>query len=142
MAHLADGDTLTAITARGPVRLRLLRIDAPELTDTRFGYPTCGGHAAAIHLRALAPPGTRLRLITNPESGDTRDAYNRLPACVDGPHGDLAEAQLAAGEALVYRYHDRRFSRLGADERGELVTRAHGRGAWRECHGDFRQPVR
>jgi micrococcal nuclease len=138
VAHVADGDTLTAITARGPVRVRLLGIDAPELTSTRFGYPTCGGRAAAIHLRALAPPGTPVRLITDPASGDTYDAYHRLLAYVDGPHGDLGEAQLQAGEAIVYRYHDRRFSRMAAYLHAEQAARAQGRGAWRSCHGNFR----
>ena len=123
VAHLADGDTLTAITAHGPVRVRLLGIDAPELTGTRFGHPTCGGRAAAIHLRALAPPGTGVRLITDPASGDTRDTYHRLLAYVDGPHGDLAAAQLADGEAIVYRYRNRRLSRLAAYARAEHVAR-------------------
>ena len=77
VAHVADGDTLTALTARGPMRVRLLGIDAPELTGTRFGHPTCGGRSAAIHLRALAPPGTSVRLVTDQASGDTYDAYHR-----------------------------------------------------------------
>ena len=138
VAHVADGDTVTAITGRGPVRVRLLGIDAPELTDTRFGYPTCG---RPIHLRALAPPRT-VRLITDPESGDTRDAHHRFAGLRRRPARRPREAQLAAGEAIVYRYHDPRFSRLGAYERAEQVTRAHDRGAWRECHGDLRRPVR
>jgi endonuclease YncB( thermonuclease family) len=141
VAHVADGDTLTAITAGGPVRVRLLGIDAPELSSTRFRYPTCGGRAAAVHLRALAPPGTPVQLITDPASGDTHDAYHRLLAYVDGPHGDLGEVQLCAGEAIVYRYHGRRFSRLAAYLRAEQIARAHDRGAWRSCHGDFRRPV-
>jgi len=141
VAHVADGDTLTAITARGPVGVRLLGIDAPELTSIRFGYPTCGGRAATMHLRALAPPGTPVQLITDPASGDTHDAYHRLLAYVDGPHDDLGETQLAAGEAIVYRYRGRRFSRLAGYLRAEQAARAHDRGAWRSCHGDFRLPV-
>ena len=119
MAHVADGDTLTALTARGPMRVRLLGIDAPRLTGTRFGHPTCRGRSAAGDLRALAPPGTSVRLVTDPASGDTYDAYHRLLAYVVGPHGDLGEAQLAAGEAIVYRYRGRRFSRLAAYLRAE-----------------------
>jgi endonuclease YncB( thermonuclease family) len=140
-AHVADGDTLTALTARGPMRVRLLGIDAPELTGTRFGHPTCGGRSAAIHLRALAPPGTSVRLVTDQASGDTYDAYHRLLAYVVGPHGDLGEAQLAAGEAIIYRYRGRRFSRLAAYLRAERAARTHDLGAWRSCQGDFRRPV-
>lgn len=139
--HVADGDTLTALTPHGPVRVRLLGIDATELTSSRFGYPTCGGRAAASHLRALAPPGTRVQLVTDPASGATYDSFHRLLAYVDGPHGDLGEAQLHAGEAIVYRYHARRFSRLAVYLLAEQAARTHDRGAWHSCRGDFRLPV-
>lgn len=127
VARVADGDTLTAITARAPVRVRLLGIDAPELTDTRFGYPTCGGRAGRDPPASARPPRTRVPLITDPESGDTRDAHHRFAGLRRRP-ARRPRAQLAAGEAIVYRYHDPRFSRLGAYERAELVTRAHDRG--------------
>jgi hypothetical protein len=56
VAHVADGDTLTALTSHGPVRVRLLGIDAPELTSTRFGYPTCDGRAPRATSERLLRP--------------------------------------------------------------------------------------
>jgi endonuclease YncB( thermonuclease family) len=70
-----DGDTLTIGTARGAVRARLLGIDAPEGSALRYGRPDCGGQAATDALRRLAQPGghgVRVRLLTDPRSGDVK----------------------------------------------------------------------
>jgi endonuclease YncB( thermonuclease family) len=58
-----------------------------------------------------------------------------LLAYVDGPRGDLAERQLRAGLASVYRYRGRRFSRLGRYRDAEDAARAQRHGNWAACAG-------
>ena len=138
VVRVTDGDTVTVRTVRGRERVRLLGIDAPEASSTRLGRPDCGGRAASTALRRLLPRGTRVRLTTDPDSGDVRDRYGRLLAFADTRDGrDAGEAQLAAGMAVVYRYDDRRFSRLARYRRAQRIARAHHRGAWTTCRGDF-----
>jgi endonuclease YncB( thermonuclease family) len=104
MRHVADGDTLVVSTPSGRERVRLLGIDAPEASSTRLGRSDCGRHAATVSLRRLVHPGARLRLTTDPGSGDVRDRYGRLLAYAARDGRDLGEAQLRAGMAIVYRY--------------------------------------
>jgi micrococcal nuclease len=132
--RVVDGDTIV-VRARGErVTVRLLGIDTPE---THGGPIECGGAAASEHLAWLARPGTRVRLVTDPGSGDTRDRYGRLLAYVDSERGDLGERQLRAGLAYVYRYRGRRFSRLNRYRDAENDARAHERATWSACAGDF-----
>ena len=138
VVRVADGDTLTVLTSRGHERVRVLGIDAPESSSTRYGRPDCVGRAATTELRRLVARGTRVRLTTDPGSGDVRDRHGRYLAYVDTRDGrDVGRAQLAAGMAIVYRYDGRRFSRLAGYQRTERVARARRRGAWSACHGDF-----
>jgi endonuclease YncB( thermonuclease family) len=81
LAHVADGDTLTVITDHGRERVRLLGIDAPEASSTRFGHPDCAGRAATRSLRRLAHVGARVRLTTDPDSGDTRPVRPAARLC-------------------------------------------------------------
>ena len=134
IVRIIDGDTLVARAAGRRVTVRLLGIDAPEAHgDTA----ECGGRAATRQLSRLAPAGSRVRLVTDSRSGDTRDRYGRLLAFVDGPRGDLGERQLRAGLAYVYRYRGRRFSRLDRYRRAQDRARADRRATWSGCAGDF-----
>ena len=143
VVRVVDGDTLTVLTAHGRERVRLLGIDAPEASSTRLGRPDCGGRAATTKLRRLLPRGTRVRLTTDPGSGDVRDRYDRLLAFADTRDGrDAGEAQLAAGMAVIYRYDDRRFSRLARYRDAQARARAQRRGAWKRCAGRFHAPGR
>ena len=132
--RVVDGDTLVTLAAGRRVTVRLLGIDAPE---TPGGTAECGGRAASRQLSRLAPAGSRVRLVTDPGSGDTRDRYGRLLAFVDGPRGDLGEHQLRAGLAYVYRFRGRRFSRLDRYRRAQDLARAARRATWSGCAGDF-----
>jgi micrococcal nuclease len=134
IVRVVDGDTIVVRSAGRQVTVRLLGIDTPETHD---GPAECGGHAASRHLARLAPAGTRVRLVTDPDSGDTRDRYGRLLAYVDGDRGDLGERQLRSGLAYVYRYRGRRFSRLDRYRNAEATARANDRGTWSACSGDF-----
>lgn len=134
IVRVVDGDTIVVRTAGREVAVRLLGVDTPE---THGGPVECGGLAAGRQLARIAPAGTRVRLVTDPRSGDTHDRYGRLLAYVDGPRGDLGERQLRAGLAYVYRYRGRRFSRLDRYRDAEQDAHAHDRATWSACSGDF-----
>ena len=138
VVKVADGDTMTILTGGRRERVRILGIDAPESTSTREGRPDCGGQAASAQLHRLAGPGTRIRLLTDPASGDTRDRYGRLLAYVDTRDGrDLGQAQLTAGLAIIYRYRHRAFSRLSRYRRAQADARSARRGSRQTCNGRF-----
>ena len=63
-----DGDTLTLTNG---AKVRLVQVDAPELETDCYGRP------ALKALVALAPKGTRVRLVRD-RSLDDRDRYGRL----------------------------------------------------------------
>ena len=134
IVRVVDGDTLVVRVTGRRVTVRLLGIDTPE---TRGGPAECGGIAASRQLARLAPAGSRVRVVRDPGSGETRDRYGRLLAYVDSRRGDLGERQLRAGLAYVYRYRGRRFSRLARYRRAQNRARADLRAGWSDCAGDF-----
>jgi endonuclease YncB( thermonuclease family) len=115
IVRVVDGDTIVVRNGERRVIVRLLGVDTPE---THGGPAECGGIAASHHLARIIPTGTRVRLVADPRSGDTRDRYGRMLAHVDAPRGDIGERQLRAGLAHVYRYRGRRFSRLDRYRQG------------------------
>jgi endonuclease YncB( thermonuclease family) len=134
LERVVDGDTVVVDAGGQRLTVRLLGIDTPET----HGRPAeCGGLAATRHLARIAPAGTRVRLATDPRSGDTRDRFGRLLAYVDSDRGDLGERQLRAGLAYIYRYRGRRFSRLDRYRDAEADARADVRATWASCAGDF-----
>jgi micrococcal nuclease len=133
-ARVVDGDTIVVRAGGQRLTVRLLGIDTPEI---HRGPVECGGAAASGRLARIAPPGSRVRLVTDARSGDTHDRYGRLLAYVDGRRGDLGERQLRAGLAYVYRYRDRRFSRLARYRGAQDDAHAHRRATWSTCSGDF-----
>lgn len=76
--RVVDGDTLIAEVDGERERIRLLRIDAPEVA--RDGEPgECLGDAATAALEALLPAGATIQLATDVE---VRDRFGRLLAHV------------------------------------------------------------
>jgi micrococcal nuclease len=131
-----DGDTLVASQGGRQFYVRLLGIDTPE--THRPGRPVeCGGPEASAHMRELAPPGTRVRLETDPTQ-DRVDRYGRLLAYVWLPGGRLIEdEQLRSGWAASYVFDGKPvalYSRLLAAERAASRERL---GVWAKCGGRF-----
>jgi micrococcal nuclease len=137
VTRVVDGDTIRVTVDGGRDRsVRLLGIDTPE--THRPGTPIeCGGPEATANMEKLVPPGTRVKLESDP-SQDRVDRYGRLLAYLRLPDGRLAEeAQLAAGWATVYVFAGRPVARDPAFRRAQASARAAGRGVWGRCGGRF-----
>jgi endonuclease YncB( thermonuclease family) len=123
VAQVVDGDTLVL---QDGTKVRLLGYDAPE--PARDAIPAEPyAHAARDRLRALAPPGTALRLGSDAES---HDRYGRLLAHVHRADGtDLAETLLreGLGEILILPPNVALADCLAA---AEHAARRGGRGVW------------
>jgi len=117
---IRDGDTLRCADGQ---RVRLLMIDAPELGQG------ASGEAAGDALRALAPPGTRVRLETDVRE---RDQFERILAYAWLPDGRMVNEEMARSGyavALVYPPNVRHAGRIRAAVR---QARADRRGLWRD----------
>ena len=135
--RVVDGDTVRVRRGDETITVRLLGVDSPESSALRYGRPDCGGRAASAGLKRLARPGQRVRVITDPRSGDTVDQFGRTLSYLDLGGQDLGEGQLAAGMAIVYRYQRRRFSRLARYQAAQDRARTCRSGVWTACGGDF-----
>jgi micrococcal nuclease len=135
-----DGDTLVASADGRRFYVRLLGIDTPE--THRPGRPLeCGGAEASDHMSALASPGTRIELETDPGQ-DRVDAYGRLLAYVWLPGGRLLEdEQLHAGLATSYVFDDRPVSLYPRLLAAERVAKRARSGVWGECGGSFHRAL-
>jgi micrococcal nuclease len=98
VARVNDGDTLTL---RGGERVRLLQVDAPELTTD------CYGRAAQQALAALVPEGTRVRLVRDAALDDT-DRYGRLLRYVIVGEQDVNVELVRRGAASPYFFRNER----------------------------------
>jgi micrococcal nuclease len=118
-----DGDTLTLT---GGEKVRLLQIDAPELTTD------CYGRGALRALEELTPPGTRVRLVPDPALDD-RDRYGRLLRYVLVGDFDVNVALVSRGAASPYFFRNER-----GRHADQLLTAVDGarrdhRGFWGAC---------
>ena len=98
MKRVNDGDTLTTTAGR---RIRLVQIDAPELTTD------CYGRAAQRALTSLAPAGARVRLVRDPALDD-RDRYGRLLRYVFVGETDVNVELVRRGAASPYFFRNER----------------------------------
>jgi micrococcal nuclease len=136
VVRVVDGDTVVVRLAAASqsagqaVRVRLIGIDAPELT--RGTEPAeCLAEAASDRLSVLLGTGT-VRLSTD-STQDQYDQYDRLLAYVDTPNGlDVGEVLIEEGLATEYTY-DEPYQRLEAYETAEIRAKATGRGVWGQC---------
>jgi endonuclease YncB( thermonuclease family) len=120
-----DGDTLTL---EGGAKVRLVQVDAPELrTD-------CYGREALRALIALAPQGTRVTLVADPELDD-RDDYGRLLRYVFRGDTNVNVELVRRGAASPYYFRNDRGA--FADELDDAVDEARDdrTGYWGACPG-------
>ena len=123
VSRVGDGDTLTLVDGR---TVRLVQIDAPELTSD------CYGRAAQRALSALAGPGTRVRLVRDPRL-DESDRYGRplRYVVVAGRNVNVELVRRGAASPYFFRNARGRYARelLAAVER----ARSRRAGYWGSC---------
>ena len=131
VARIADGDT---IELEGGRRVRLLQIDAPELTDE------CYGQEAAAALRELLEPGDPVTLERDLALDDV-DEHGRLLRYVqDGPR-NLNLLLVRRGAATPYFYRGERGEYADRLIRAAKRARAGKRGLWGACPGTRLDPL-
>ena len=123
VAHVNDGDTLTL---RGGAKVRLVQVDAPELTSD------CYGRAAQRALVALVPQGTRVRLVRDPALDDT-DRYGRLLRYVLVGDTDVNVELVRRGAAAPYFYRGDRGRYAASILREAQRAQSSRRGLWKAC---------
>jgi endonuclease YncB( thermonuclease family) len=125
--HVSDGDTVALRNGR---RVRLVQIDTPEVY---FGTECYGRQASALTERLL-PPGTRVRLYSEPAT-DRIDDYGRLLRYVVRARDDVNVnvTLVALGAAAPYFYKGRRGRYAKQLETLARRARATPRGLWKEC---------
>jgi endonuclease YncB( thermonuclease family) len=123
VARVNDGDTLTLA---GGARVRLLQIDAPELTTD------CYGRAALRALEQLTPAGTRVRVVGDPALDD-RDRYGRLLRYVFVGDTDVNVELVRRGAASPYFYRGERGRHAETLLAAVAAARAARRGLWGSC---------
>ena len=97
VTQLVDGDTLDVAVDGRTVRIRMLDIDAPEITAPDAA-DQCLGREASAHLRSLVPAGTTVRLEFDREHPDSSVP---TPAGVFAGDGTLVNAEMVrAGLAI------------------------------------------
>jgi len=132
IARVVDGDTVYLTNG---AKIRLVQIDTPEVY---FGAE-CWGHEASAETKKLLPPGTLVRLASEPAT-DSVDPYGRLLRYVvrarDGLNVNVF--LVARGDAAPYFYRGRLGRYAGLLRRDALRARAHHRGLWSACR---RTPV-
>lgn len=139
---VVDGDTVRVLLRDGTTeRVRLLGIDAPELTELRTGRRECGGPQARAAAVRLANDQRDVFLVPDPEV-DARDRYGRLLAYIvpAGQSVSWQEELLRSGWVQPYVLSGQSIERLGRfrAEAGEAKRRRAG--VWALCGGDFRRP--
>jgi micrococcal nuclease len=123
VARVLDGDTIVLTSG---MHVRLVQIDAPEKQNE------CYGPAASAFMARLLPPGTHVRIESDPDL-DQSDRFGRKLAYVWKGDEDLNLALVEAGAAGVWFYHGRRGRH--ADELLSAAERARAghRGLWGAC---------
>jgi endonuclease YncB( thermonuclease family) len=136
VVSVTDGDTIKVAFKGHKHDVRLIGIDTPEV----YGGVECGGRGASKSMKRKLDRGDRIKLIKD-FSQDRRDRYGRLLRYVERRDRDIGKLQIAQGWAKVYVYNSNPFKRVHKYRRAKRRARAHDRGVWGRCGGDFHQPL-
>ena len=123
VAWVNDGDTLTLV---GGAKVRLLQVDAPELTSD------CYGRAALRALIELVPKGTRIRLVRDADL-DERDRHGRLLRYVYVGERNVNLELVRRGAASPSYFRNARGRLAGELDDAVAEARAAGEGYWGAC---------
>lgn len=132
VVRVIDGDTIVVSLDGADKRVRLIGIDAPEITN---GKHDCFGLEAANALDVMVA-GKSVELVSDPTQTD-RDRFDRLLRYVH-VQGDDAGAQLVRG-GWVREYTYSKSDPAQQQETYRMAqgnARVNGAGGWGEC-GDW-----
>ena len=132
VASITDGDTLRLTNGQ---RVRLVQIDTPEL-----GQRECYAHEARVTLSRLVPPGTRVRVETDPRL-DAVDRYGRRLAYVFKGRENVNLTLVVRGAAAPWFYRGERGRYAALLDRNARNARAARRGLWGACPGTAYNPL-
>ncbi len=121
--RLDDGDTLTVASG---AKVRLVQIDAPELTTD------CYGREALRALGDLVEEGARVTLVRDPALDD-RDKYGRLLRYVFVNDTDVNVELVRRGAASPYFFRGERGAHADALLDAVEAARAEHAGLWGAC---------
>ncbi|WP_435084586.1 thermonuclease family protein [Gordonia hongkongensis] len=128
VTRVIDGDTIVVSTDTDPaLTVRLLGIDTPEVRKPHTPVQPCGPQASD-RTRALAAPGTAVRLEYDPTQDHT-DRYGRALAYVWIGDTMLNHTLVAEGWARTYVYNHQPGRHADA-QRDAQAARA---GVWGQC---------
>jgi endonuclease YncB( thermonuclease family) len=133
VASVADGDTLRLTDGR---RVRLVQIDAPELDAGE-----CYARRAAETLAELAPPGTHIRLESDPAL-DERDRFGRLLRYVFVGSENVNLRLVEEGAASAWFFHRERGRYADEFLSAAVAARVQSLGLWGACPGTRLDPFR
>jgi len=133
--RVIDGDTLLVARSGRPERVRLLGVDTPEASSTRYGHPECGANLATSATRRwVARAGRRVDLGRDRFSRRARDRYGRLLTHVSSPAGgDLARWLVSRGLARTVSYERRPLAAHPSLLALEAKARGRREGLWSKC---------
>jgi endonuclease YncB( thermonuclease family) len=123
--HVTDGDT---VVLAGGERVRLVQIDTPEV----YGGKECYGAEASAETKSLLPPGTRVRIVTDPKL-DQKDRYGRTLAYV-WKGASLVNLRLVRdGVAAPYFFSGDEGQYARVIFKSAVAARRAGKGLWGHC---------
>jgi endonuclease YncB( thermonuclease family) len=123
--HVADGDT---VVLTGGETIRLVQIDTPEV----YGDTECYGRQASALTESILPPGTRVRIASDPKL-DRRDRDGRTLAYVWKGSSLVNLRLVREGAAAPYFYSGEEGAYSALIFKAAVAARKAGRGLWGHC---------
>jgi endonuclease YncB( thermonuclease family) len=123
--HVADGDT---VVLRGGETIRLVQIDTPEV----YGDTECYGPTASALTKAMLPPGTRVRVATDPKL-DQHDRDGRTLGYLWKGAALVNLRLVREGDAAPYFYAGDKGRYAAQLFAAAVAARKAGKGLWGHC---------
>ncbi len=131
--QVIDGDTILIDTAQGPLKLRVIGIDAPETMHPARPIEPYGPEASARARELLEGQEVQVQYDPDPSHGKW-GKYARLLAYIELPDGrDFGLVMISEGLARTYTEYP--FSRMQRYLAAEAEAHKAGQGLWRDPNG-------
>lgn len=104
LIEVVDWDTVRIEKNGQVVSVRMIGLDAPESTTTRYGYAECFGKEAANHLAHLLNWVSQVELEVDPTQ-TTTDKYGRLLGYIVANGQNLNQKMIEDGYGFEYTYN-------------------------------------